>query len=289
MSHTNGPTGSTDGSSGTAGPPGAAAPAAPVPHQPPRWAWWVAGIAVPLTGVVATLAIGAQRSGPAVPVPSAAPPGAVAPPVPSAPVTSASPSGPAGTPSATAPPSTSTPPAPPRTPVPSPRTSAPPREPSAPGITVAPPAERPVRLVNHHSGLCLAVPGAATGVVGLNQFGCGPYPDHLWRLMPSGRDAAGRPLHRIVNGNSGLCAAVPAGSRKAAAEVDQYPCGAYLDHLWRFAYERGDTAGRPLFRVVNGNSGMCLAVPGGSRRETAPVNQFPCGPYDDHLWRVVPG
>ncbi|MFJ2788989.1 MULTISPECIES: RICIN domain-containing protein [unclassified Streptomyces] len=146
-----------------------------------------------------------------------------------------------------------------------------------------------MRLVNHRSGLCLAVPGAATGVVRLNQFGCGPYPDHLWRLMPEGRDAAGRPLHRIVNGYSGLCAAVPAGSRKAAAEVDQYPCGAHLDHLWRFAYERGDTAGRPLFRVVNGNSGMCLAVPGGSRRETAPVNQFPCGPYDDHLWRVVPG
>ncbi|WP_093876168.1 RICIN domain-containing protein [Streptomyces sp. TLI_105] len=150
---------------------------------------------------------------------------------------------------------------------------------------MAPPVGSLVRIVNGHSGLCLAVPGASTEVVDLNQFGCGPYADHFWRLQAAGTDGAGRTRYRIVNGNSGYCAAVPGASKDAAVHVNQFPCGDYPDHFWRVEYQKRDSGGRPLHRIVNANSGLCLAVPGAAAHETAPVDQGPCGPYADRLWR----
>ncbi|MER5203966.1 RICIN domain-containing protein [Streptomyces sp. NPDC002825] len=276
---------------------GAAPADRPDPH-PPRWAWWVAGVVVPLVGALATVLTQTQRTGNA----SAPPPAQVAP----TGVTSTTAQKPgSGTASATPSPTGTTAPetvAPSSAPGPS---GAPTRAPETPppgrpsptrvppalrdGTAVAPPVGPAVRIVNGNSGLCLAVPGASTAVVDLNQFGCGPYADHFWHLRSAGADGSGRARYRIVNGNSGYCAAVPGASKASAVNVNQYPCGDYPDHLWRVEYQKRDTAGRPLYRIVNANSGLCLAVPGASTQETAPVNQYPCGPYADHFWRFGQG
>ncbi|SED40438.1 Ricin-type beta-trefoil lectin domain-like [Streptomyces sp. TLI_105] len=285
MSDASGPTGdSTSTDPGTAvGRP---------PYQPPRWAWWVVGAVVPLIGVLATVLAQTQRAGSAGAPPVQGAPSAAssttsaAPAAPPASATSPSPASPSPSPPVSAP-------SPTRAPTRAPATTQPARQSKAPapparqddGGAVAPPVGSLVRIVNGHSGLCLAVPGASTEVVDLNQFGCGPYADHFWRLQAAGTDGAGRTRYRIVNGNSGYCAAVPGASKDAAVHVNQFPCGDYPDHFWRVEYQKRDSGGRPLHRIVNANSGLCLAVPGAAAHETAPVDQGPCGPYADRLWR----
>ncbi|WP_188270254.1 MULTISPECIES: RICIN domain-containing protein [unclassified Streptomyces] len=274
---------SGDGADGVVGPAAS--------HQPPRWAWWVAGVVVPLVGALATALTQTQRAGtPGPPTAQAPPPvsataGTTAPPPASA---APAPTTVDAAPSARTPAPTT---APTREPTPTTEAPAPPsgeppaRDTTRLGGAVPPPTGTPVRIVNGNSGLCLAVPGASTGVVDLDQFGCGDHPDHHWRLTAAGTDDTGRTRYRIVNGNSGHCAAVPGASKATAVHVNQFPCGDYPDHYWRIAYEKRDPDGNPLYRIVNANSGLCLAVPGAATYETAPVNQYPCGPYADHFWR----
>lgn len=264
-------------------------------HAPPRWAWWVVGVVIPLAGVAATVLVAQQRTVLAVP---AAPPsdvrtGAAAP---AAPAPSSSP---AATPAASGTPgpdpwaSPAAPPAAPPAPAPAatPRPSATgggngdgdgDRSTRAEGIPVGVPA----RIVNRNSGFCLAVPGASTDVVALNQFGCGNFPDHFWRVEPWGRGGAG-PVYRVVNDNSGFCAAVPAADKAAGVVVNQFPCGDYPDHLWRLDRDGSDDSGRPLYRVVNDNSGLCLTVAGADTRQAAAVVQAPCGSRPERQWRLT--
>ncbi|MEV7526177.1 RICIN domain-containing protein [Streptomyces sp. NPDC091371] len=165
---------------------------------------------------------------------------------------------------------------------------APTPQPSATGIGeqgTRIPAGVPVRIVNQNSGFCLAVPGASTEVVALNQFGCGNFPDHFWRIEPWGRNV--KPLYRVVNDNSGLCAAVPAADRASGVVVNQFPCGDYPDHLWRLDRDGADEAGRPLYRIVNDNSGLCLAVAGADTRQTAAIVQASCGSQPERQWRLT--
>ncbi|MFD4245819.1 RICIN domain-containing protein [Streptomyces sp. NPDC058525] len=195
----------------------------------------------------------------------------------------------------------------PVTPEPSPEPSAsqeptrePTREPAAPPAAppVTPSAPRPsattvqgvpvgvpVRIVNRNSGMCLAVPGASTGIIALNQFGCGNFPDHFWRLEPWERGAG--PLYRIVNDNSGFCAAVPAADKASGVIVNQYPCGDHPDHLWRLDRDGADEAGQALYRIVNDNSGLCLTVAGADTRQAAAVVQAPCGSMPERQWRLA--
>ncbi|MFJ7955078.1 hypothetical protein ACIQ62_02135 [Streptomyces sp. NPDC096319] len=182
MSDTPGPAGDSTAAPTGPGAQGAAPAERPAPH-PPRWAWWVAGVVVPLVGALATVLTQTQRTGNA----SAPPPAQAAPTAASSPAggtpgtgpTSAPPS-PTGTtaPGTTAP---GTAPVPTSAPTSAPEPTPPARQPSvrpapAPrdGGAVAPPVGPAVRIVNGNSGLCLAVPGASTAVVDLNQFGCGP-------------------------------------------------------------------------------------------------------------------
>lgn len=37
--------------------------------------------------------------------------------------------------------------------------------------------------------------------------------------------------------------------------------------------------------IVNDNSGLCLAVPGGSLEPGVGLNQYWCGTWADHFWR----
>ncbi|MGW5001093.1 RICIN domain-containing protein [Streptomyces hydrogenans] len=220
-------------------------------YQPPRWAWWTAGVLVPLAGIVATFLTATQRP-PAsaqvsVQLPTSAPPSSSEP-LPT-----------------TAPPPTATA-----------------SESAEPAV---PPEDRPLRIVNHHSGLCLAVPdGAGTAVVDLYQYTCADRTDHLWRFRPKGEDSVGRRLHRIVNESSGRCAAVPDASVAAGTNVNQFECGNWPDHFWRLEYESRDASGRALYRVVNDNSGLCLAVADASGEPAAAVPQAPCAASPEQFW-----
>ncbi|WP_426363807.1 RICIN domain-containing protein [Streptomyces sp. E-08] len=302
MSDTPGPAGDTAATPPSPAASGAAQGAAPAdraaPH-PPRWAWWVAGVVVPLVGALATVLTQTQRTGnTTAPPPAQDLPAAVSSTTSGTPGTGPTAATPSPTATTTTAPGTAAPtsvPAPTRAPTRAPETTPPARQPPTRVPPpprdggVRPPVGVSVRIVNGNSGLCLAVPGASTAVVDLNQFACGSYADHFWRLRSAGEDGAGRARYRIVNDNSGYCAAVPGASRDTAVNVNQYPCGDYPDHFWRVEYQKRDTAGRALYRIVNVNSGLCLAVPGASTRQTAPVNQFPCGPYPDHFWRFGQG
>ncbi|MFJ9344548.1 RICIN domain-containing protein [Streptomyces sp. NPDC101733] len=86
---------------------------------------------------------------------------------------------------------------------------------------------------------------------------------------------------------SGQCVALPGGTRNAGAQVMQWPCGPYYDHLWRltFAFTQGTTH---YYKVENLNSFQCLGVQGGSTGAGAPVIQWPCGDYRDHYWALMP-
>ncbi|CUU58269.1 Ricin-type beta-trefoil lectin domain-like [Parafrankia irregularis] len=167
--------------------------------------------------------------------------------------------------------------------LPEPRASAAP-PPQAPDPTV--PIDSPVRVVNHNSGLCLAVPGASTNTyVDLNQFGCGDFPDTYWRIDPWSAAGGGQVVYRIVNNHSGFCAAVPGASVAVGANVNQYLCGNYPDHFWRIEFQFLDSSRRPLYRIINNNSGLCLAVRDGDTRQTAPVIQTVCGDRPEQYWR----
>ncbi|MFE4659558.1 RICIN domain-containing protein [Streptomyces hydrogenans] len=227
-------------------------------YQPPRWAWWTAGVLVPLAGIVATFLTATQR-----------PPASAQVSV-ELPSTTTAPASPTEVPEPSGPSASSEPPA-------------------AGGTGTAPPGDRPLRIVNELSGLCLAVPdGAGTAVVDLDQETCADGPDDVWQLRPDGRDPVGRRLHRIVNGSSGRCAAVPAGSLKAGTKVNQFECGDWRDHFWRVEHERRDTGGRDLYRVVNNKSGLCLAVVDARTESGAAVHQVPCDPSPERLWWLAP-
>ncbi|WP_186762718.1 RICIN domain-containing protein [Lentzea tibetensis] len=40
--------------------------------------------------------------------------------------------------------------------------------------------------------------------------------------------------------------------------------------------------------IINNNSGMCLAVPGGSTQEGLGLIQWGCGGWEDHYWQLEP-
>ncbi|MCX4633339.1 RICIN domain-containing protein [Streptomyces sp. NBC_01443] len=276
------------GSGGAAGAaPGTTGSGARTGYTPPRWAWWLVGLVVPVVGFLVTMVAGQQRGAahpPGPPRSVAAPPAGTASPSPSTDATAQ------GTPS----------PTPPSVPPGSPPASSPAGRPTSEAgpspstgndratEPAAVPIDAPVRIVNRNSGLCLAVPGASTEVVDLNQFGCGNHPDHYWRIEPWGQGPAG-PVYRIANDNSGLCAAVPAANKAAGVTVNQFPCGDYPDHLWRVAPESArDPSGRVLYRLVNDNSGLCLSVARTDTEQTAPVVQSPCAGRPEQQWRLTP-
>ncbi|MDA5282306.1 RICIN domain-containing protein [Streptomyces sp. NPDC054904] len=261
------------------------------PGHPPRWSWWVVGVLVPLVGALVTLYAAPWRIAPP-PVAAPAPGGVVqapASPPPSATAGATSPP-PSASPGVTTPPPT--PPAPPKPSAPAETAGAPPAP--APSRPAAAPPEpvvtgTPVRVVNGNSGQCLAVPGASTEVaVPVNQFPCGPHPDHFWRVEYQEADGAGRARHLIVNDNSGQCLAVPGASTGSGTQVNQFTCGDHPDHFWRVEYRSVDATGRSRYRIVNGNSGQCLAVRDASTEAAAAVVQLPCDGRAAQEWRIAP-
>ncbi|MFD9791871.1 RICIN domain-containing protein [Streptomyces sp. NPDC059070] len=87
----------------------------------------------------------------------------------------------------------------------------------------------------------------------------------------------------ITNNNSGQCLAVPGGSTDKGTGLIQWQCGGWADHYWSVQYQF-TSGGWYWYHVVNGKSGQCLAVPGGSTDQGTQVIQWPCGTYADHYW-----
>ncbi|MEX3106076.1 MULTISPECIES: RICIN domain-containing protein [unclassified Streptomyces] len=212
-------------------------PVARPPQQPPRWAWWLVGIVIPLVGILVTVLTVPSP-------PSAAPP-------------------PSGTPSSSAPapgsatPSTSPPPLPAGlfrlTNVDSRMClSPPPGNPvAAAGLIQSDCDGRPEQfwrlhregtdetaaavhsLRNEHTGLCLSVDGAhKENDVTVTHYLCGDdkglFPDQFWSF----RYDTARHGWKLVSRNSGKCVALPAGSGDGEQAL-QEDCDGDTWLLWR--------------------------------------------------------
>ncbi|MFB7619300.1 RICIN domain-containing protein [Kitasatospora sp. NPDC056181] len=100
--------------------------------------------------------------------------------------------------------------------------------------------------------------------------------------VPSKEQPVGSYGH-LVNARSGLCLAVPGGSREPAVQLNQFTCGGWSDHFWSLTY-RGTAEGVPWYSIENKNSHMCLSVDAARKDDFAPITQFPCGLYPDQYW-----
>lgn len=86
------------------------------------------------------------------------------------------------------------------------------------------------------------------------------------------------------------------GNKAAGTPIIQWPCANDADHFWQVQFQFSDAQNDYWFYIVNYNSGQCLAVPGGSFKETpslcsgrarmpmTPVIQHPFGGYLDQYW-----
>jgi hypothetical protein len=155
-----------------------------------------------------------------------------------------------------------------------------------------PAAAQTGRIVNQHSGRCLAVQGVGDqsgNGVNVHQWQCTAVaqPDNLrWELQPDG------PYVRIVNRHSGGCLAVQGTGRRTAdgINVHQWQCAnvSQPDNLrWEL---RPDG---PYYRIVNAQSGKCLALEGAGDRRANGVNvhQWDCDRARQPAnlrWQVAP-
>jgi hypothetical protein len=81
----------------------------------------------------------------------------------------------------------------------------------------------------------------------------------------------------------GKCLAVGGGSKANGARVIQWPCNGHAEQIWtRVVLWRYN--GIASVRIVNKNSGKCLAVAGGSDAEAAKVIQWDCVGSQDQRW-----
>ncbi|MFC9932525.1 RICIN domain-containing protein [Streptomyces sp. NPDC127190] len=129
-----------------------------------------------------------------------------------------------------------------------------------------------MKLRLRSAGILAAATALLLGVFGASSAWAGTTPptDFKW-------------LH---NAWTGKCAAVPGGSTDGGTQIIQWPCGPFVDHLWKAVPTV--TQGSVVYNhVLNGNSAQCLAVQGGSKEAGAPVIQWPCGDFPDHNWALM--
>lgn len=144
----------------------------------------------------------------------------------------------------------------------------------------APSAHSPMvtaRLQNKNSGKCMNIPGGDTAEFArITQFTCGNWADHYWTWS----NPRGDGWFWLVNSGSKRCLTIP--NSNAGAQLRSSACGNGGDKLWR--YEQFPDG---YFKLINYQTGMCLAVNGGSQADDAPVIQWPCGAWADHFWRNI--
>ena len=97
--------------------------------------------------------------------------------------------------------------------------------------------------------------------------------------------------YQLLNARSAECLAVGGGSRQQGATVIQWGCDGQNKQQW--VVDTSNTKvggdGRTYYHIVNVNSGMCLAVPGGSTAWNLQLIQWPCGSWNDHYWSLDNG
>jgi hypothetical protein len=140
------------------------------------------------------------------------------------------------------------------------------------------PNEGPYRVGNKGSGKCLNIPGGSTETnAPVTQFTCGNWEDHYWYW----ENAHNTDFVWLRNSHSGKCLS-NAGDNRAGAPMVQAPCAYESKMLWLWE-QYPDLK----LQIRNRNTGMCLAVSGGSKADNAQVIQWPCGAFDDHFWYVM--
>ncbi|MGW8377919.1 XRE family transcriptional regulator [Streptomyces sp. ODS28] len=139
----------------------------------------------------------------------------------------------------------------------------------------APPAPGTYRIRSAHSALCLSErDGEDSGE--LRQSDCRTS-SPVYRLERSGDGYRIRSLHPVF----GLgCMGVAGGSTVSGARMADDYCG-HRGEAERMRLRPAKGAGSAYgYRIVLRHTGACVAVPGASRTEGAPVLQLPCAQHD---------
>jgi hypothetical protein len=136
-------------------------------------------------------------------------------------------------------------------------------------------------LVDGNSGQVLDVsgPSAADGALVHQWTYTGA--DNQWWFRPAQSDGE----TRLFNRYSGKCLGITGGSTAAGAQAVQWTCNGNPDQTWYFRWTGANTsAGKPIYNIVNHNSGQCLGVTGGSTAVGAQAVQWPCNGHADQEW-----
>src|SRR5664279_3229079 len=99
------------------------------------------------------------------------------------------------------------------------------------------------------------------------------------------------PFHEIVGQGSHKCLDVRAedGVGNRNARIQTWQCFGSPNQEWGILFA-GQYSGVDYFQFVGKTTGsLCMEVRGSSFSNGAPVDQFPCAPDSNQLWRLGPG
>jgi hypothetical protein len=144
-----------------------------------------------------------------------------------------------------------------------------------PSAPPAPAAQQFTAVRGLGSQLCLDTAPDEPGAGGrLIVAACAATPGQRWQVTAT----AG-----LVNGATGLCAAVSGGAQDDRARVQQEPCAASPNQQWRISPAEGGTAA-----FVVQHSGKCLDVAGGASAPGTQVWQYTCNGTPAQRWTLQP-
>jgi V8-like Glu-specific endopeptidase len=110
-----------------------------------------------------------------------------------------------------------------------------------------------------------------------------------WIANPGHNDVRDGAWGWLLGFDSNLCVGVPGGSTDGNVQLAQFVCdarrGTTDNQYWRL-----ESVGDDHFQIVNGKSGRCIGVDGGSTANGARVAQYDCGttsPTGNQAWRFV--
>ncbi|HEX6355339.1 RICIN domain-containing protein [Actinophytocola sp.] len=135
-----------------------------------------------------------------------------------------------------------------------------------------------VRIINLHTGRCLAIQGS-NNVNGSPafQYDCiGSAADQHWNIeyITPGRS-------RIRNAYTGRCLAVRGANNVNGAPAFQHDCAGYEDQNWNI-FDEG--SGGRYVRIQNSYTQRCLIIRGADNYNGSPAFQFDCLNYPDQKW-----
>ncbi|WP_309115247.1 RICIN domain-containing protein [Saccharothrix sp.] len=135
-----------------------------------------------------------------------------------------------------------------------------------------------VRIINLHTGRCLAIQGS-NNVNGSPafQYDCiGSAADQHWNIeyISAGRS-------RIRNAYTGRCLAVQGANNVNGAPAFQHDCAGYEDQNWNI-FDEG--SGGRYVKIQNSYTQRCLVIRGADNFNGSRAFQFDCLNYQDQKW-----